>query len=63
MRAIVLCGIDGWPFLGRCGPRSAAEFKKAATHFDRAAALHPAPALKAELAGAAAQCRSQAEAM
>tara|TARA_B100000795_G_scaffold58419_1_gene38859 strand:- start:42 stop:653 length:612 start_codon:yes stop_codon:yes gene_type:complete len=59
MRALVLCG--------RCGawgaePRSAAELKEAATHYDRAAALCPAPALKAELAGNAAWCRSQADA-
>ena len=41
----------------------AAELKEAATHFERAAALHPAPAVKAELAGEAAWCRSRAEAM
>eukprot|EP00964_Phaeocystis_antarctica_P095206 scaffold61741_cov63-Phaeocystis_antarctica.AAC.1 len=56
MRAVVLSGRGGtWG----AGPRSAAEFKEAATHFERAAALHPAPAMKTDLAGAAAFCRSQ----
>ena len=67
MRATVLSGLtvrweprgDAW----EAGPRSAAELKKAATHFDRAAALHPAPALKASLADKAAWCRRQAGAM
>ena len=60
-RAVVLCGwCDGaW----EVGPRSAAELKKAATHFDRAAALSRAPAVKAENASFAVACRSQAEAM
>ena len=44
-------------------PRSAAELKEAATHFERAAALDTAPALKAELAEDAAWCRGEAEAM
>eukprot|EP00964_Phaeocystis_antarctica_P018768 scaffold10349_cov67-Phaeocystis_antarctica.AAC.4 len=57
MRAAVLCGQGGtW----EVGPRSAAELKKAATHYERAAALHPAPAIKADLAGCAARCRSLA---
>ena len=57
MRAIVLCGQCGaW----EAGPRSAAELREAAAHFDRAAALHPAPAVKAHLADAAAECRSWA---
>ena len=60
MRARVLCGqTAAW----EAGPRSAAELEEAATHFDRAAALCPAPAAKAELAGAAAWCHSRAEAM
>eukprot|EP00964_Phaeocystis_antarctica_P157616 scaffold127906_cov57-Phaeocystis_antarctica.AAC.1 len=60
MRAVVLTGHSGaWEE----GPRSAAELKKAATHYDRAAALHPAPAVKAQLDGAAARCRCHAEAM
>ena len=38
-----------------------AELKEAATHYDRAAALSPAPVGKAQFAGNAASCRSQAE--
>jgi tetratricopeptide (TPR) repeat protein len=53
---------------GRCaawevGPRSAAELMEAATHYERAAALCPAPAVKAALAGDAALCRRRADAM
>ena len=60
MRAIVLSGqCDAW----EAGPRSAAEVRKAATHLERAAALCRAPAAKATLAGAAASCRLQAQAM
>eukprot|EP00964_Phaeocystis_antarctica_P003633 scaffold1954_cov63-Phaeocystis_antarctica.AAC.8 len=60
MRAIVLSGhSSAW----KAGPRSAAELKEAATHYERAAALCPAPATKAQLADQAARCRSQAEAM
>jgi len=60
MRAMVLCGqLAAW----EAGPRSAAELKEAATHFERAAALHPAPAGKAQLAGNAAWCRAKADAM
>ena len=62
MRARVLsgqCACGAW----EAGPRSAAELKEAATHFERAAALHPAPAVKAVLAGHAARCRRQVEAM
>jgi tetratricopeptide (TPR) repeat protein len=60
MQALVLCGqCAAW----EAGPRSAAELKEAATHFDRTAALCPAPAGKAHFAGEAAWCRSQAEAM
>ena len=60
MRAIVLAGrCHAW----EAGPRSAAELIEAATHYDRAAALHPAPAAKAHYAGHAARYRSQAEAM
>jgi hypothetical protein len=60
MQAIVLSRQhDAW----EAGPRSAAELKEAATHFDRAAALCPAPAGKASLAGGADWCRSRAEAM
>ena len=38
-------------------------FGEAAAHFDRAAALEPAPALKDDYAGKAAWCRSRAQAM
>ena len=61
MRAIVLCGLCGaW----EPGPRSlaAAELKEAATHFEQAAALHPAPAVKTTFAGQAPWCRNQAAA-
>eukprot|EP00964_Phaeocystis_antarctica_P130657 scaffold94540_cov66-Phaeocystis_antarctica.AAC.2 len=59
MRAEVLSGQSGaW----EAGPRSAAELKKAATHYDRAAALCPAPVAKEQLAGDAAWCRTKAAA-
>jgi len=60
MRALVMRGLD---FAWKVGPRSAAELRKAAAHFDRAAALQPAPAVKASLAEEAARCRNQAGAM
>ena len=60
MRADVLAGrCCAW----EAGPRSAAELREAATHFDRAAALHPAPAMKADVADKAEWCRRQADAM
>ena len=60
MRAVVLCGRTiAW----EAGPRSAAELREAAAHFERAAALCAAPAQKADFAEAAAFCRSEAEAM
>ena len=60
MRAFVLSGLDdAW----EAGPRSAAELREAATHFDRAAALYPAPALKAVFANHAARFRRRAEAV
>ena len=60
MRALVLAGRCGaW----EAGPRSAAELKKAAAHFERAAALQPAPAVKASFADSAAWCRRQADGM
>ena len=62
MRAIVLSG----QFAGSLefmGPRSVAELKEAATHFERAAELHTAPAVKAQFAGNAAWCRSEAAAV
>jgi tetratricopeptide (TPR) repeat protein len=60
MRAIVLSRQgDAW----EAGPRSAAELAEAATHFDRAAALDPAPLGKVMFAGRAAWCRATAGAM
>jgi tetratricopeptide (TPR) repeat protein len=60
MRADVLVGQGAaW----EAGPRSAAELREAATHFDRAAALCPAPAAKADHAGNAAWCRATAGAV
>ena len=56
MRALVLGGLTK-PCAREAGPRSAAEFKEAATHFERAAALQPAPALKATLTDGATWCR------
>ena len=60
MRAAVLCG-GSWS-AWEAGPRSAAELKEAATHFERAAELSNAPAEKAELTELADWCHSQAEA-
>ena len=60
MRAEVLSGnLRSW----EAGPRSAAELKEAATHFERAAAMCPAPAQKAAFANNAAWCRNQAATM
>ena len=60
MRAIVLSGQeDAW----EVGPRSAAELREAATHYERVAALQPAPAVKTIFADQAAGCRSLADAM
>ena len=60
MRAMVLAGQGGaW----EAGPRSAAELREAAAHFERVAAMCSAPAEKAKLTVAGAACRSQAEAI
>ena len=60
MRAMVLSGrYSAW----EVGPRSAAELREAAVHFDRTAALCPAPAVGALLADNVAWCRSREEAM
>eukprot|EP00964_Phaeocystis_antarctica_P080805 scaffold50483_cov51-Phaeocystis_antarctica.AAC.1 len=61
MRALVLSGrsFGAW----EAGPRSAAELREAATHYERAAALTNAPVMKAEYAGLVDWCRSQAAAM
>ena len=61
MRAAVLGGVSDCPW--EVGPRSAAELKEAATHWDRSAELCPAPAVKAQKARFAGLCRSKAEAM
>ena len=60
MRALVLRGrLTAW----EAGPRSAAEFKEAATHFERAAALSDAPVGKAHFAHMAVLSRGEAESM
>ena len=60
MRACVVSGEAGaW----EVGPRSAAELKEAAAHWDRTAALSNAPALKAQFASAADACRGRAQAI
>jgi tetratricopeptide (TPR) repeat protein len=57
IRAAVLAAqLAAW----EAGPRSAAELMEAAAHYERAAALCPAPAMKAELTGNAAWCRRKA---
>jgi hypothetical protein len=54
MRAEVLLGRHrAW----EAGPRSAVELMEAAAHYDRAAALTDAPAVKAQLASFADKCR------
>lgn len=59
MRAIVLTGRNpAW----EAGPRSAAELREAATHYERAAALCPAPFGKANFARNADLCRRWAQA-
>ena len=60
MRAFVLTGqLSAW----EAGPRSAAELREAAAHFDRAVALCPPPVMKADFTGRAAWCRTKAETM
>ena len=60
MQAWVLSGrYDAW----EVGPRSAAELREAAAHWDRAAALTDAPAVKADHASNAATSRRLAEDM
>ena len=60
-RALVLSGTVGGAW--EVGTRSAAELNEAAAHYERAAALSDAPAMKANCAALAAWRRSQAEAM
>ena len=57
MRAMVLIGLSD---ACEVGPRSAAELREAATHFNRAAVLCDAPAVKAYFAELADDCRSVA---
>eukprot|EP00964_Phaeocystis_antarctica_P041701 scaffold23862_cov45-Phaeocystis_antarctica.AAC.1 len=60
MGAIVLCGsCCAW----EAGPRSAAELKEAAAHWERAAAVCTAPVVKAEHADLATWCLRRAETM
>jgi len=58
MRAAVLSGRgkDAW----EAGPRSAAQLKESATHYERVAALCPAPAAKVQFAARADDCRRMA---
>jgi hypothetical protein len=61
MRALVLIGkVGAWGLARPVGPRSGAELKEAAAHFDPAAALSTAPAVKAEYASLADHCRGLA---
>ena len=60
MRAIVLYGVPGhW----EVGPRLAAQLKRAATHYERAAAFYGAGSGGVDLARIAVECRGWAEAM
>ena len=60
MRGLVLCGRHvAW----EAGPRSAAELRESAAHYDRVASLCHAPVMKAKYAELAASSRCQAEAM
>ena len=61
MRGMVLGGQHGASW--EAGPRSAAELREAATHYERAAALCPAPEVKANLADVAERCCRKADAM
>ena len=61
MQARVLTGNSGAWESWEEGPRSAAELREAAAHWERAAALCDAPTMKAEHAQCAAWCRSHAQ--
>ena len=61
MRACLLCGMSLLTL--EAVPRSAAEFKEAAAHFDRSVELSSAPAWQAESSRLADWCRSRAEAL
>ena len=59
MRAFVLSGrVSAFGRRLLSGPRSLAELREAAAHYERTAALHPAPAMKAELTSRAERCRA-----
>ena len=58
MRAVALSGHCS---AREVGPRSVVELKEAATHYERAAALHPAQAMKAQLVSWADRCSRLAE--
>ena len=59
VRAVVLSGQFNGTW--KEGPRSAAELMEAATYYERAAAMLPAPAGKAAFTKLADFCRSRAE--
>ena len=61
MRVDVLCGDESEAWVA--GPRSAADFKEAAMHYERCCALEPAEVTQAVYLRSAAACRSTAEAM
>ena len=66
MRAMVLSGqscVDKNDSAWEVGPRSATELRLAALQFERCAELSPSTAWKANLAGFAEWCISQADAM
>ena len=66
MRASVLSGstvLSGSGGTWGAGPRSKAELKEAAVHYDRCSALSSAPAQKAEKAQIAEMCRRKAHSM
>ena len=55
--------LSGASLAWEAGPRSAAELKEAATHYEQSADLGAAPAINAQATRQAALCRSVAEAM
>ena len=63
MRAAVLSRRGACAWQAEPQPRSAAELREAATHYERAAALQTAPAIKAEMEGAADMCCRRAGGM
>ena len=57
----MLSGLGGEAWGGQ--RRTGKEFTQAANHFEQAASLHPARAMKAELAKLADQCRRESVAL